>query len=128
MAKILLVEDYDSLADVQTDLLEAEGHQVVLASSADGALDEMQISQFDLVIVEPLLNDGSGTRLLQNLISRDVRFGIHCKWLDWVDSVYVSAAAFAIEKPVAWDGEDGLSAMISTALVEQIATPARRAA
>jgi DNA-binding response OmpR family regulator len=64
MLHILLVEDYMSFADAASDALKARGHAVSHVATnlhaALGALDETKYGQWDAVITDFDLGNGSG--------------------------------------------------------------------
>jgi len=69
-AKILLVEDHDDTARVLTRLLNLSGYQVECAGSYSDALRLCDNQQFDLLISDVGLPDGSGYDLMREVISR----------------------------------------------------------
>jgi CheY-like chemotaxis protein len=69
-AKILLVEDHDDTARVLTRLLHLSGYQVACAGSYSDALRLCDEHQFDLLISDVGLPDGSGYDLMREAIAR----------------------------------------------------------
>ena len=67
---LLLVEDHESTRQTLSRLLQRDGHRVVTAATVAEALDAAAVNQFELVISDLGLPDGSGTELMEKL--RDV--------------------------------------------------------
>ena len=61
---ILVVDDEQDLASSVADMLEADGHRVVLAHSAERALDLAQARAFDMVFLDIKLPGLSGVEIL----------------------------------------------------------------
>ncbi len=61
---ILVVDDERDLASGVADMLEAEGHRVVLAQSAEAALDLAQAKAFDMVFLDVKLPGLTGVEIL----------------------------------------------------------------
>lgn len=72
MRRILLVEDHGDTAEAMTALLELFGHQVQRAGDVAAALDIAARGQFDLLISDLGLPDGSGLDLVRSLRSGGV--------------------------------------------------------
>lgn len=70
--RILLVEDHGDTAEAMTTLLELFGHQVQRAGDVAAALDIAACGQFDLLISDLGLPDGSGLDLIRSLRSSGV--------------------------------------------------------
>lgn len=68
--RILLVEDHKDTARVMKHLLGSAGHDVQTADSVAAALDMDQNNDYDLVISDLGLPDGTGHDLLRQLIAR----------------------------------------------------------
>jgi DNA-binding NtrC family response regulator len=62
---ILVVEDRDSLRRMLDRALTGEGYTVATAASAEAAIEKLQESEFDLVLTDLKLPDGSGIDVLQ---------------------------------------------------------------
>ena len=67
---ILLVEDHGDTAETMVSLLEIFGHQVQRAGDVAAALDIASRTEFDLLISDLGLPDGSGLDLIRKLRSR----------------------------------------------------------
>lgn len=68
-AHILLVEDEDSISEPLAFLLEAEGYQVQVASSGRVAIDNFDGQKHDLVLLDLMLPEVSGTEVCRQLRS-----------------------------------------------------------
>ncbi|MEO6996299.1 MAG: response regulator [Lacunisphaera sp.] len=64
---LLLVEDHESTRQTLSLLLQRDGHRVVTTGTVAEALDAAAVNQFDLVISDLGLPDGSGTELMGKL-------------------------------------------------------------
>ena len=67
MARILVVEDEADIREVLDYNLKREGHEVVLASTARDGLRLVRERRPDLVLLDLMLPDGSGTELCKSL-------------------------------------------------------------
>jgi DNA-binding response OmpR family regulator len=65
MAKVLIVEDDESLRDSIVDYLSFDHHSVEPAPTCQDALDKLAISDFDALVLDWELPDGSGVDLLK---------------------------------------------------------------
>jgi HAMP domain-containing protein/signal transduction histidine kinase/CheY-like chemotaxis protein len=74
--RILLVEDHEDTNRSLTNLLRRRGYHVQSALDARSALDLNEKEQFDVLISDLALPDGSGTDLIQTLQSKRPVFGI----------------------------------------------------
>ncbi|MGE5607734.1 MAG: ATP-binding protein, partial [Bacillota bacterium] len=68
--RVLLVEDHADTAKLIGRLLAAEGHQVVTAGGVTPALAATQASEFDAMVCDLGLPDGSGHDLMRNLVAQ----------------------------------------------------------
>src|SRR5437764_12473951 len=66
-ARILLVEDHDDTARVLSRLLNLSGYDVHTTGTCAGALDMLGKQQFDLLISDVGLPDGSGYDLMREI-------------------------------------------------------------
>jgi DNA-binding response OmpR family regulator len=71
--QILLVEDERKVADIIVRGLRGEGYSAIVASDATSGLNLAQSGQFDLIILDLLLPDFPGTKLLRRLREKDRR-------------------------------------------------------
>ena len=74
--RILLVEDHEDTNRSLTNLLRRRGYHVQSALDAQSALDLSEKEQFDVLITDLALPDGSGIDLMQTLQSRGPLLGI----------------------------------------------------
>lgn len=68
--RILLVEDHEDTLHLMVRLLKGSGHQVQAASSVAAALTAAAAEDFEFVISDLGLPDGSGIELIQRLIAK----------------------------------------------------------
>jgi DNA-binding response OmpR family regulator len=66
-ARILVVEDDPTSADVLLEALRADGHEVVLASDGESALDGFAVAPPDLVVLDLMLPDTDGLVLCNRI-------------------------------------------------------------
>lgn len=71
--KILLVEDEPSLQELMARTLRKEQHLVETASTCAEAEDKLAVYSYDCVLLDIMLPDGNGLRLLAELKSEDRR-------------------------------------------------------
>jgi two-component system sensor histidine kinase/response regulator len=69
-ARVLLVDDASGVTDVLSIKLEREGYEVVVAETAERASKLLDTEEFDLILLDVLLPDGSGFELLKQLRQR----------------------------------------------------------
>ncbi len=74
--RLLVVEDHRDVADLLKQSLEEHGYGVQIARSIAAALDIFDRRQFDLVICDLGLPDGSGLELMRQLLARRSVLGI----------------------------------------------------
>ena len=104
-ADILLVEDHEDTARVLRRILEHAGYGVAHAASIAVAHELVSKRQFDLVISDVGLPDGSGLDLMKTLRAEHALVGIALSGFGTGDDVAASSAAgFAehLTKPVDW--------------------------
>jgi CheY-like chemotaxis protein len=70
MLRLLVVEDHGDTADMMKLMLESEGHEVALAGDVETALEKASQEEFDLLISDLGLPDGSGLDLMRELRAR----------------------------------------------------------
>jgi DNA-binding NtrC family response regulator len=66
MAKVLVVDNDSDLCEVVSTALEFYGHQVVVANSILEARDVLNSEQFDVALLDILLDDGYGYGLIED--------------------------------------------------------------
>src|SRR5207253_8334886 len=74
--RILLVEDHEDTNRSLTRLLRRRGYQVESAASVQGAIELSSKEEFDVLISDLGLPDGSGIDLMQKLSAERPLFGI----------------------------------------------------
>ena len=68
MAKILVVDDEDSIRLLYAEELAEEGHEVSTAASAAEAVAKLEGLTYDLVVLDIKLKNESGLDLLQKIV------------------------------------------------------------
>lgn len=67
MAKILLVEDNEAFAELVEDLLTSNKHVLEVASTRQYAAELLKVYEYDMLIVDWELPDGSGADLIHSI-------------------------------------------------------------
>ena len=104
-ARLLLVEDHQDTARVLRRILEKAGYAVTHAGTVAAALEFARAGQFDLVISDLGLPDGTGLELMRGLHEPYGLDGIALSGFGTEDDLAASSAAgFAehLTKPVDW--------------------------
>lgn len=70
MASVLLVDDDTNFTFATSELLTLLGHQIVIAANAAQAAQILAMRQFDLLLLDLMLPDGSGLQVLENIPER----------------------------------------------------------
>ena len=65
MAKILCVDDEVPIVTLKCAILEAAGHQVTPATSAQEAIDKLKQNEYDAVVTDWRLGDSNGRSIVQ---------------------------------------------------------------
>lgn len=105
-ARILLVEDHADTARVLQRMLERAGYAVTCAPTIAQARQLAMTKQFDLVISDLGLPDGSGVELMRELNAKERIAGIALSGFGMEEDTAASrAAGFAehLTKPVDWE-------------------------
>ena len=68
MAKLLIVDDEANIRLLYSQELSDAGYQVVTAASALEAVEKLEASPFDLVVLDIKLKNESGIELLQRIV------------------------------------------------------------
>ena len=76
MAKILIVEDENRVAELLKRGLEESGHTVKMADNVSNGLIMFENEPFDIVVSDIMLPDGSGFELCRNIRERNERIPI----------------------------------------------------
>ncbi|MER3472170.1 MAG: DNA-binding response regulator [Chitinophagaceae bacterium] len=74
--KILIIEDEPELAKSISSYLEGEKYVCEIASSFKNAYDKINIFYYDCILLDIMLPDGNGLRLLEELIAEKKQDGI----------------------------------------------------
>ncbi|HEX5134496.1 MAG TPA: sigma-54 dependent transcriptional regulator, partial [Thermoanaerobaculia bacterium] len=69
--RILVVDDEEVIRDVLATLLEKEGYDVAVASTAGEALAQFEAEPFDVILLDLMLPDRSGLELLRDIRRQD---------------------------------------------------------
>jgi len=67
MAKILLVDDDSTFSQVLENFLQKKGHEPILRSSVKAGINTLKDTQFDLLLLDYRLPDGTGLDLLTEI-------------------------------------------------------------
>lgn len=67
MAKILVVDDEQSIREILARRLEAWGHEVTAVGSADAALEQMAIEPFPIIFCDVIMPVHDGVWLLEQI-------------------------------------------------------------
>ncbi len=70
MARVLVVEDEESFSDALSYMLRKEGFEVAVASTGTGALTEFERNGADIVLLDLMLPEMSGTEVCRQLRQR----------------------------------------------------------
>ena len=73
MARVLLVDDDTDSLETASEILVAEGHSVVTASSLASARERLAAGVLDVLLLDLMLPDGNGLELFDELGRSDVR-------------------------------------------------------
>src|SRR5882762_7414002 len=70
MARVLVVEDEESFSDALSYMLRKEGFEVAVAATGTGALTEFDRTGADIVLLDLMLPEMSGTEVCRQLRTR----------------------------------------------------------
>ena len=113
---ILLVEDHPATAAIMSRLLRAMGHDVHTAGSVHDALDAAATQNFDLVISDIGLPDGTGHELMRQLRSH-------------LSAPAIAVSGFGMENDIANSMEAGFSAHLTKPVsIDQLESAIRKLA
>ncbi|MGZ4105537.1 MAG: response regulator [Actinomycetota bacterium] len=73
MAHILVVDDEPSIRMLIKTILQAEGHEIVMASNGREALESVIVSVPDLIVLDMMMPEMDGWHFLEELHLRDLR-------------------------------------------------------
>ena len=74
--KILIVEDEPSLREIMAQTLRREQYVVEEAADYASGLDKIAAYDYDCILLDIMLPDGSGLKLLEELKRRGLRAGV----------------------------------------------------
>lgn len=101
MATVLLVEDDQLLADCLSRWLIADGHDVVLAVEAQQAIDLLDSTKPDVIVLDLLLPGANGVQVLHTLRSYGDLAGIPVVICSSLVVTYTSSlAAYGVKKVI----------------------------
>ena len=92
MAKILIVDDEIEIAELISDILKEEGFITVIKNKAEDAQEEININNYDLIILDIMLPGMSGTELCSLIRNR-----VNCP------IIFVTAKVQTIDKLVGFE-------------------------
>lgn len=123
MAKILIIDDSDSMRLFLEQVLTGAGHTVVATSDGRGGLAELQLQPFDLTITDIYMPDMDGIEMLRNarerrLLGRVIAISSKDSIVNLLPAARMLGARRTLHKP--FSGEQLLAAVTET-----LAQPAR---
>jgi two-component system response regulator HydG len=65
MARILCVDDEPHIVTLKCAILQAAGHQVTPATSAQEAIEKLELNRYDAVVTDWRLGDSNGRAIVQ---------------------------------------------------------------
>ena len=71
--RILIVEDEESIADLERDYLELSGFQVEVANDGETGLNKALKGEFDLIILDLMLPGVDGFEICREVRSQKIR-------------------------------------------------------
>lgn len=74
--RVLVVENDDDTRDVLTALLESLGHRVTATATMQAALQTLMVDDYDVLVSDIGLPDGSGWELMRRLARRAPRYAV----------------------------------------------------
>lgn len=97
MAKILIVDDEEDIGELISLVLSKEGFETVVKNSAKEALQEVEKNKFDLILLDIMMPDMSGTELCSK-----IRDKVECS------IIFVSAKNAILDKMLGYEigGDD----------------------
>ena len=69
MEKILVVDDENDIAELIKDILEDEGYKVDIRNDGNGALEAVKENAYDLILLDIMMPDLSGTEVCASIRS-----------------------------------------------------------
>ncbi|HEX4342255.1 MAG TPA: sigma-54 dependent transcriptional regulator [Verrucomicrobiae bacterium] len=74
--RVLIIDDEENIRRTTSLLLEGMGHEAVLVSTGEAALEQLDKAQFDAAFLDLKLDDKSGLELLPMLLTRNPRMEV----------------------------------------------------
>ena len=74
--KILIIEDEKTLSDAIVEYLDGEGHLCEVVYTFEEAVEKIELYQYDCMVVDINLPDGSGLDLIRLIKKRSITVGI----------------------------------------------------
>ena len=102
MKKILVVEDEDGLRLLYQEELEAEGYEVITARNGKEAIQELEKSRPDLIILDIVMPVMDGMEALGKIVGKDRKIpiilntsysGYRDDFMSWVADAYVTKSS-----------------------------------
>lgn len=105
-SRVLVVEDARHISRLLEFVLQKEGYQVTVASSAEQALVDIEICRPDALLLDFVLPGMSGLEFLQKIrlnpaYSRCVVIVLSSKWLQEADAQMMQGISAQFSKPIA---------------------------
>ena len=115
---ILYVEDNDDLRETVSELIAAEGREIVALADAEAALAAWQTRPFDVLITDISLPGISGTELARRVLAeRPLQWVVFCSGYEYRQAVsHLGPNVRSIPKAFEVDDMDALMDEISKAL------------
>ena len=76
MSRILIIDDTPDLRDLLKTFFEAQGHEIIEASSGKKGLEAIHAHQPDIVITDIIMPDMNGVDMIKALRKRDKRLPV----------------------------------------------------
>lgn len=107
MARILIVDDEESVLMLMSEILQQNRHEIILARTGSEGIEKYKVSEFDLVITDLVMPEKSGLDLIMELrkINPGIKViaisgggGIHGRF-DYLPIAKLVGAIKVIKKP-----------------------------
>lgn len=67
MARVLIIDDYQEIRDLYTEILENQGHQVEAVESADEGVTKILKGGYNLILLDLLMPEKNGVWVLEQI-------------------------------------------------------------
>lgn len=74
--KLLIIEDSQQLADSMISYLQQEGYRCEVVTDVNGALEKVLLHDYDCILLDLMLPDGSGLKVLEELKAKGKMDGV----------------------------------------------------